>query len=93
MSFDGDCFLFCIYQSSTYSSVVVILFQIDSLTSLFRTDYSGRGELSERQQRLGQMMAALNRVADEFGIAVVVTNQVMSDPGGGMTFVSDPKKV
>lgn len=25
-------------------------------------------------------------------MAVVVTNQVMSDPAGGMTFVADPKK-
>lgn len=24
--------------------------------------------------------------------AVVITNQVQSDPGGGMTFVQDPKK-
>lgn len=51
---------------------------IDSLTALFRTDYSGRGELSERQQKLGIMMAALARIADEFGIAVVVTNQALS---------------
>eukprot|EP00961_Rhodomonas_salina_P195453 2638551-Rhodomonas_salina.1 len=28
---------------------------IDSLTSLFRVDYVGRGELSVRQQMLGQM--------------------------------------
>lgn len=25
-------------------------------------------------------------------MAVVLTNQVMSDPAGGMTFVADPKK-
>ncbi|KAF8062765.1 PAPS4 [Scenedesmus sp. PABB004] len=57
-----------------------------------RTDFTGRGELAERQQRLGQFLAGLKRMAEEFNLAVVVTNQVMSDPGGGMTFVVDPKK-
>jgi meiotic recombination protein DMC1 len=32
------------------------------------------------------------QISEEFNVAVVVTNQVMSDPGGGMTFVADPKK-
>jgi len=31
-------------------------------------------------------------MAEEFNFAVVMTNQMTSDPGGGMTFVSDPKK-
>ena len=30
--------------------------------------------------------------AEEFNFAVVMTNQMTSDPGGGMTFVSDPKR-
>ncbi|KAF8226177.1 Rad51-domain-containing protein [Tricholoma matsutake] len=30
---------------------------IDSIMALFRVDYSGRGELSERQQKLGQVRA------------------------------------
>lgn len=34
----------------------------------------------------------LKKMACEFNIAVVITNQVMSDPAGGMTFVQDPKK-
>ncbi len=49
---------------------------VDSLTSTFRTDFSGRGELSERQQKLGKLMASLTKLATEFGVAVVVTNQV-----------------
>ena len=32
---------------------------IDSVTSLFRVDYIGRGELSVRQQNLGQMLSKL----------------------------------
>ncbi|EDR23978.1 meiotic recombination protein dmc1, putative [Entamoeba dispar SAW760] len=65
---------------------------IDSVTSLFRVDFSGRGELSERQQKLGKMMNKLIKISEEFNVAVVITNQVMSDPGGGAMFVVDPKK-
>ena len=65
---------------------------VDSITSLFRVDFSGRGELSERQQKLGRMMNKLVKIAEEFNVAVVITNQVMSDPGGGAMFVVDPKK-
>ena len=32
------------------------------------------------------------QIADEFNVAVIITNQVMSDPSGGAMFVSDPKK-
>lgn len=65
---------------------------VDSIISLFRTDYSGRGELSERQQKLGTMLARLVRIAEEYNIAVFITNQMMSDPGAGISFVPDPKK-
>lgn len=65
---------------------------IDSIISLFRTDFNGRGELSERQQKLNQMMAKLLRMSEEFNIAIFITNQMCSDPGAGLTFVSDPKK-
>jgi DNA repair protein RAD51 len=41
-----------------------------------RTDFQGRGELASRQQHLGLFLRALQRLADEFGVAVVVTNQV-----------------
>ncbi|KAJ3180829.1 Meiotic recombination protein dmc1 [Gaertneriomyces sp. JEL0708] len=65
---------------------------VDSIMALFRTDYSGRGELAERQQKLNQMMAKLMRIAEEFNVAVFITNQMTADPGAGMTFVADPKK-
>lgn len=68
------------------------LLVVDSIISLFRTDFSGRGELGERQQRLNQMLAKLIRVSEEYNVAVFITNQMMSDPGAGLTFVPDPKK-
>ncbi|KAH8835716.1 Rad51-domain-containing protein [Flagelloscypha sp. PMI_526] len=48
---------------------------VDSCTALYRTDFSGRGELSSRQNHLGKFLRTLQRLADEFGVAVVVTNQ------------------
>lgn len=64
---------------------------IDSITALFRVDYSGRGELAERQQKLGRHLSALKKrtpiqmisrvVAEEFNVAVVIVNQVTADPG------------
>ena len=39
--------------------------------------FQGRGELATRQQHLGLCLRMLQRLADEFGVAVVVTNQVL----------------
>ncbi|EME32481.1 DNA repair protein isoform 2 [Galdieria sulphuraria] len=66
---------------------------VDSATALFRVDYSGRGELSERQQKLNRFMSQLLKLSEQFNLAVFITNQVMSTPDGsaGM-FVVDPKK-
>lgn len=54
---------------------------VDSVTALYRTEYNGRGELSARQIHLGRFLRSLQRLADEFGIAVLVTNQVGSALG------------
>jgi DNA repair protein RAD51 len=43
---------------------------------LNRSEYNGRGELAARQIALGRFLRALHKVANEFGVAVVVTNQV-----------------
>nr|2F1H_A Chain A, DNA repair and recombination protein radA [Methanococcus voltae]2F1I_A Chain A, DNA repair and recombination protein radA [Methanococcus voltae]2F1J_A Chain A, DNA repair and recombination protein radA [Methanococcus voltae] len=53
---------------------------IDSLTSTFRNEYTGRGKLAERQQKLGRHMATLNKLADLFNCVVLVTNQVSAKP-------------
>ncbi len=56
------------------------LIVIDSLTSSFRSDYMGRGELASRQQKLNRHMHKLQRLADVYNIAIYVTNQVMARP-------------
>ncbi len=42
----------------------------------------GRGELAARQNHLGRFLRGLQRLADEFGVAVMVTNQVGRAKGG-----------
>ena len=64
------------------------LIVIDSIMSAFRVDYSGRGELGERQQKLNQHLAYLNRLAEEYNLAVFMTNQVQSDPGASALFAA-----
>lgn len=41
---------------------------VDSATALYRTDYSGRGELSARQMHLARFLRMLLRLADEVRI-------------------------
>lgn len=52
------------------------LLVVDSATALYRTEYNGRGELSDRQIHLGRFLRQLQRLAEEFNVAVVITNQV-----------------
>ncbi|EPS32208.1 DNA repair protein rhp51 [Penicillium oxalicum] len=67
---------------------------VDSATSLYRTDFNGRGELASRQTHLAKFLRTLQYLADEFGIAVVITNQVVAQVDGGPSamFNPDPKK-
>lgn len=69
------------------------LLVVDSATALYRTDFSGRGELSARQMHLARFLRSLLRIADEFGVAVVITNQVVATvDGAAAMFGADPKK-
>ncbi|MGC8812269.1 MAG: DNA repair and recombination protein RadA [Candidatus Aenigmatarchaeota archaeon] len=56
------------------------LITVDSLTSHFRADFIGRGELAERQQKLNKHLHHLQKLADAYNLAVYVTNQVMARP-------------
>ncbi|CAI0401945.1 unnamed protein product, partial [Linum tenue] len=59
---------------------------VDSATALYRTDFSGRGELSARQMHLAKFLRSLQKMADEFGVAVVITNQVVAQVDGSAIF-------
>ncbi|XP_075038952.1 meiotic recombination protein DMC1/LIM15 homolog isoform X7 [Mixophyes fleayi] len=58
---------------------------IDSIMALFRVDFSGRAELAERQQKLAQMLSRLQKISEEYNVAVFITNQMTADPGATMT--------
>lgn len=81
-----------VQASAMLSESRFALVVVDSSTSLYRTDYSGRGELSARQMHLARFLRSLLRIADEFGVAVVITNQVVAQVDGGQMFNPDPKK-
>ncbi len=53
---------------------------IDSLTAHFRAEYAGRGTLADRQQKLNKYIHQLTRLAEQYNLAVYVTNQVMANP-------------
>ncbi|HJJ95458.1 MAG TPA: DNA repair and recombination protein RadA, partial [Methanocorpusculum sp.] len=67
----------------------VKLVVIDSLTGLFRAEYSGRGTLAGRQQKLNRHMHDLFKLIDDLNAVGLVTNQVMSNPAA---LFADPTK-
>ena len=46
-------------------------------------DYQGRGELAERQQKLGQFLSILTKLGDEFNAAIWLTVKCSSRERGG----------
>ncbi len=58
----------------------VKLVVVDSLTAHFRAEFSGRGQLADRQQKLNKYLHNLMKMAEQFNLAVYVTNQVMANP-------------
>ena len=65
---------------------------VDSATNLYRTDYSGRGELSARQMSLAKFLRNLQKIADEHQVAVVITNQVVASVDGSSFGGGNDKK-
>lgn len=59
----------------------VKLVVVDSLTKLPRADFSGQGELYMRQRLILDMVEKLRRIALNYGVVVLVTNQVVATPG------------
>lgn len=66
---------------------------VDSVIAHYRTDYAGRGELSARQIHLGVYLRSLMQLADEYNIAIIITNQVVAQvDGAAAMFGGDTKK-
>lgn len=82
-----------IHASAMMTENKYSLIIVDSATSLYRTDYNGRGELSARQIHLARFLRSLLNLADTYGVAVVITNQVVATvDGAAAMFGADPKK-
>lgn len=60
---------------------------VDSLTAHFRSEYVGRGELAERQQKLNKHIHDLKRLVNTHNAAAVITNQVAANPD---SYFGDP---
>ncbi|SDK37784.1 DNA repair and recombination protein RadA [Natronorubrum texcoconense] len=69
------------------SEYPVRLLAVDSLTAHFRAEYVGRGQLADRQQKLNKHLHDLDKVGNLYNAAVIVTNQVASNPD---SFFGDP---
>jgi len=63
--------MMCLYHGWCVCSYALLV--VDSATALYRTDYSGRGELAARQIHLARFLRMLLRLADE--VALIVTYQ------------------
>jgi DNA repair protein RAD51 len=69
-----------------------VLIVVDSATNLYRSEYTGRGQLADRQMNLSRYLRNLQRLADEYRCAVVITNQVVAQVDGAMCLGADAKK-
>jgi len=67
------------------------LIVVDGSIGQFRAEYLGRGTLSVRQNNLSRFMEHLKNVSYFFRCAVIMTNQVQSDPTASQ-FHMDPIK-
>uniref|UniRef100_A0A1B0BKR9 RecA family profile 2 domain-containing protein n=1 Tax=Glossina palpalis gambiensis TaxID=67801 RepID=A0A1B0BKR9_9MUSC len=76
-------------KSAGYHTVESVAFSTHSFSFVLqRTDYVGRSELAPRQAHLARFMRLLLRLADEFGVAVVITKVAQ----GGSMYQADAKK-
>lgn len=54
------------------------LLVIDSIMNCFRVDFSGRGELAERQQKLNQFLIRLSHLAEGMFLSPLSSNQKLT---------------
>jgi DNA repair protein RadA len=71
----------------------VKLVLIDSIMAILRADYIGREVLWLRQQMLNRMLRRLLNLAKVYNIAVVVSNQVVTNPQAQFTYDPIQQKV
>jgi DNA repair protein RadA len=63
---------------------------VDAPVTHYRSEYIGRAMLPERQQKLFRFMRRLVKIAHEYNIAVVVTNQINTTPTSQKIYSDGP---
>ncbi|GFO31382.1 meiotic recombination protein dmc1 homolog [Plakobranchus ocellatus] len=54
----------CIKSVTNMNGSFIKRLIVDSIMALFRVDFSGRGELADRQQKLAQLLSRLQKIAE-----------------------------
>jgi RecA/RadA recombinase len=67
-------------QSKIDSEPDTRLLIVDSITHLYKVEYTERSQLPERQSKLNKILHMLSTIAHKNDIAAVITNQVHSNP-------------
>ncbi len=67
-------------QNKMNSESGVKLLIVDSMTHLYRAEFIERSQIPERQSKMNKYLHILLRIAKTNGVAVVITNQVHSNP-------------
>lgn len=69
LSWQDNFHQFSVFTRSRFNHILISFFFsplqiVDSIMALFRVDFSGRGELADRQQKLAQMLSRLQKIAE-----------------------------
>ena len=83
-----------VLQSDSFNSLLKnekrpLLLIVDSIINNYGAEFLGPCNLAERQQRLYRLMNLLSRIAQGYGIAVVITNQVNSSHPSNISYKSN----
>lgn len=67
-------------QNKINSESGIKLLIVDSMTRLYRAEFTERSQLVEKQSKMSKYLYKLSRVAKINNVAVVITNEVHSNP-------------
>ena len=59
-------YVLCVVSVDLWSALSGTVQIIDSIMALFRVDFSGRGELADRQQKLAQLLSRIQKISEGF---------------------------
>jgi len=69
------------------------LLLVDSIINYYKAEYPERSMLAERQHKINVMMHLLQKIARTYRTAVIITNQVQSEPDSFVNPRSEPTAI